>query len=92
MKMDIEKVAKLARLELSEKEKNTLGNQLEQILTYMEQLNRIDTTGVEPTSHAIPIQNAFREDEASPSFLQEEVLGIAPEEEDGHFKVPRIIE
>jgi aspartyl-tRNA(Asn)/glutamyl-tRNA(Gln) amidotransferase subunit C len=92
MKMDIEKVARLARLELSEKEKNTLGNQLEQILTYMEQLNRIDTTGVEPTSHAIPIQNAFREDETRPSFSREEVLGIAPEEEDGHFKVPRIIE
>ncbi len=92
MKMDIEKVAKLARLELSEKEKNTLGNQLEQILTYMEQLNRIDTTGVEPTSHAIPIQNAFREDETTPSFPREEVLGIAPEVEDGHFKVPRIIE
>ena len=92
MKMDIEKVAKLARIELSEKEKNTLGNQLEQILTYMEQLNRIDTTGVEPTSHAIPIQNAFREDETRPSLQREEVLGIAPEEEDGHFKVPRIIE
>jgi aspartyl-tRNA(Asn)/glutamyl-tRNA(Gln) amidotransferase subunit C len=92
MKMDIEKVARLARLELSEKEKNTLGNQLEQILTYMEQLNRIDTTGVEPTSHAIPIQNAFREDETRPSFSREDVLEIAPEEGDGHFKVPRIIE
>ena len=92
MKMDIEKVARLARLELSETEKSTLGNQLEQILTYMEQLNRIDTAGVEPTSHAIPIQNAFREDEAKPSFSREEVLGTAPEEGDGHFKVPRIIE
>ena len=92
MKMDIEKVARLARLELSDEEKNTFGNQLEQILTYMEQLNRIDTTGVEPTSHAIPIQNAFREDEARPSSSREEVLGIAPEEGDGHFKVPRIIE
>ena len=90
--MDIEKVARLARLELSETEKSTLGNQLEQILTYMEQLNRIDTTGVEPTSHAIPIRNAFREDEAKPSFSREEVLGAAPEEGDGHFKVPRIIE
>jgi aspartyl-tRNA(Asn)/glutamyl-tRNA(Gln) amidotransferase subunit C len=58
----------------------------------MEQLNRIDTTGVEPTSHAIPIQNAFREDETKPSFSREEVLEIAPEEEDGHFKVPRIID
>ena len=92
MKMDIEKVSKLARLELSEQEKNTLGNQLEQILAYMEQLNRIDTTGVEPTFHAIPIQNAFREDETTPSFQREEVLGIAPEEGDGHFRVPRIIE
>ena len=92
MKMDIEKVARMARLELLEEEKETFGNQLEQILTYMEQLNRLDTTGVEPTSHAIPIQNAFREDETKSSFPHEEVLGIAPEEEDGHFRVPRIIE
>ncbi len=92
MKMDIEKVARLARLELSEEEKETFGNQLEQILAYMEQLNQLDTQGVEPTSHAIPIYNVFREDEMKPSFPQEEVLGIAPEEEEGHFKVPRIIE
>jgi aspartyl-tRNA(Asn)/glutamyl-tRNA(Gln) amidotransferase subunit C len=92
MKMDIEKVARLARLDLSEEEKATFGNQLEQILTYMEQLNRLDTTGVEPTSHAIPISNVFREDEVRPSLPQEEVLGIAPDQEDGHFKVPRIIE
>jgi len=92
MKMDIEKVARLARLELSEGEMETFGNQLEQILTYMEQLNRLDTTGVEPTSHAIPIYNIFREDEVKPSFLQEKVLAIAPDEEDGHFKVPKIIE
>ena len=92
MKMDIEKVARLARLELSEEEKVTFGDQLEQILTYMEQLNRLDTAGVEPTSHAIPIHNAFREDETRPSFPQEEVLSISPDQEDGHFKVPRIIE
>ena len=92
MKMEIEKVARLARLELSEEEKVTFGNQLEQILAYMEQLNQLDTTGVEPTSHAIPIHNAFRQDEMKSSFRQEEVLGIAPEEESGHFKVPRIIE
>jgi aspartyl-tRNA(Asn)/glutamyl-tRNA(Gln) amidotransferase subunit C len=92
MKMDIEKVARLARLELSEEEKVTFGNQLEQILTHMEQLNRLDTAGVEPTSHAIPIDNVFREDEVKSSFAQEEVLAIAPDEESGHFKVPRIIE
>jgi aspartyl-tRNA(Asn)/glutamyl-tRNA(Gln) amidotransferase subunit C len=92
MKMDIEKVARLARLELSEAEMETFGNQLEQILTYMEQLNRLDTTGVEPTSHAIPIYNIFREDEVKSSLAQEEVLAIAPDEEEGHFKVPKIIE
>jgi len=92
MKMDIEKVARLARLELSEEERETFGNQMEQILTYMEQLNRLDTTGVEPASHAVPIYNVFREDEVKPSIPQGEVLAIAPDEEDGHFKVPRIIE
>ena len=92
MKMDIEKVARLARLELSEEEKMTFGSQLEQILTYMEQLNTLDTAGVEPTSHAIPIYNVFREDEVNPSFPQEEVLAIAPDDGEGHFKVPRIIE
>ena len=92
MKMDIEKVARLARLELSEEERETFGNQMEQILTYMEQLNGLDTSGVEPTSHAIPMQNVFREDGVKSSFQQEEVLAIAPDEEDGHFKVPRIIE
>jgi aspartyl-tRNA(Asn)/glutamyl-tRNA(Gln) amidotransferase subunit C len=92
MKMDIEKVARLARLNLSEEEKETFGNQLEQTLNYMEQLNQLDTTGVEPTSHAIPVHNVFREDEVKPSFPREEVLGLAPDEEVGHFKVPRIIE
>jgi aspartyl-tRNA(Asn)/glutamyl-tRNA(Gln) amidotransferase subunit C len=92
MKMDIEKVARLARLELSGEEKKTFGNQLEQILTYMEQLNRLDTTGVEPTSHAIPMDNVFREDEVKLSFPREEVLGLSPDQENGHFKVPRIIE
>ena len=92
MKVDIEKVAKLARLELSKEEKEIFGNQLEQILTHMEQLNRLDTTGVDPTSHAIPIHNVFREDEVKPSYPQEEVLGVGPEQEVGHVKVPRIIE
>lgn len=92
MKMDIEKVARLARLELSEEEKETFGNQLEQILSHMEQLNRLDTAGVKPTSHAIPIDNVFREDEVKPSSERQEVLGISPEQGDDHFKVPRIIE
>ena len=92
MKMDIDKVAKLARLHLSEEEKKTFEKQLDQILGHMEQLNRLDTQGVEPTSHAIPVYNAFREDHVKPSFPREDVMGIAPAEEDAHFKVPRIIE
>jgi len=92
MKMDIEKVARLARLELSEEEKKIFGNQLEQILAYMEQLNRLDTTGVEPTSHAIPMVNVFMEDEVKRSVPREEILEISPDQGDGHFKVPRIIE
>ena len=92
MRMDIEKVAKLARLELSEEEKEIFGNHLDQILTHMEQLNRLDTTGVEPTFHAISIENVFREDETRASCPQKEVLAIAPDEEGGYFKVPRIIE
>ncbi len=92
MKMDIEKVARLARIELTEDEKKTFGKQLEQILSHMEQLNRLDTTGVEPTSHAIPMVNVFREDEVKQSVLKEEVLGISPDQEEDHFKVPRIIE
>jgi aspartyl-tRNA(Asn)/glutamyl-tRNA(Gln) amidotransferase subunit C len=92
MKMDIEKVARLARIELSEEEKATFGKQLDQILNYMEQLNRLDTAGVESTSHAIPINNVFREDETKPSFSRGEVLEIAPDQEADHFRVPRIIE
>jgi len=92
MKMDIEKVARLARIELSQEEKKIFGDQLEQILNYMEQLNEVDTSGIEPTSHAIALFNVFREDEVRPSFPKDEILDIAPEEEDGHFRVPRIIE
>jgi len=77
MKMDIEKVARLSRLELSEQERETFGNQLEQILTYMEQLNRLDTAGIEPTSHAIPVYNAFREDETNLRFPGRRCWGSA---------------
>ena len=92
MKMDIDKVARLARLDLSQEEKEIFGEQLDQILEHMEVLNRLDTTGVETTSHAIPISNVFREDESRPSFARDDVLTVAPEEEEGYFRVQRIIE
>jgi len=92
MKMDIEKIARLARIELSDEEKKTFGNQLEQILLHMEQLNRLNTSGVESTSHAIPVVNVFREDEVRSSTPREKILNTSPAQEEGHFKVPRIIE
>ncbi len=92
MKMDIEKVARLARIALTEEEKQRFGQQLEQVLAHMDQLNRLETSGVEPTSHAIPMVNVFKEDELKGSFPREEVLRNAPDQEEGYFKVPRIIE
>lgn len=89
---DVEHVANLARLELSEEEKEVFTGQLNAILKYAEQLNKLDTDGVEPTSHAIPLFNVTREDEVRPSLPIEQVLENAPEEEDGHFRVPAVME
>jgi len=87
---DVEHVAKLARLKLSEDEKVTFSKQLDDILKYVEQMNEIDTTGVEPMSHAIPLTNVMREDEVIYTNTKKELMANAPEEEDGFFKVPRI--
>jgi aspartyl-tRNA(Asn)/glutamyl-tRNA(Gln) amidotransferase subunit C len=88
----VEHVAKLARLALSPEEMERLASQLSEILDYVEKLNRLDTSGVEPTSHVIPLSNVFREDRARPSLPQEKALQNAPEAEAGFFQVPRIIE
>ncbi len=95
MKIDrkeVEYVAHLARLELKPKEAEEFTGQLDQILGYFDKLNLLDTSGVEPTSHAIPITNAFREDEVKESCDQDTALENAPSEEGGFFKVPKIIE
>lgn len=89
---DVEHVANLARLELSEEEKAVFTEQLNAILKYAEQLNKLDTDGVEPTSHAIPLFNVTRDDEVRPSLPIEQVMANAPEEEDGQFRVPAIME
>jgi len=91
-KQEVEHVAKLARLELSEQEKEQLTDQLSNILTYVETLNSIDTKGVEPTSHVLDIKNVMRDDVAKPSLTQEQALANAPDKAAGHFKVPKIIE
>ncbi|MEI7028294.1 Asp-tRNA(Asn)/Glu-tRNA(Gln) amidotransferase subunit GatC [Paenibacillus sp. y28] len=89
---DVEKVAALARLDLTAEEKQTFTEQLNAILKYAEQLNELDTDGVEPTSHAMPMANVMREDEVRPSLPLEKVLLNAPDEEDGQFKVPAVLE
>ena len=91
-KQKVEHVAKLARLELSEQEKEMFANQLSNILTYVEKLNELDATGVEPTSHVLDISNVMRDDVASESLTQERALANAPEKAAGHYKVPKIIE
>jgi aspartyl-tRNA(Asn)/glutamyl-tRNA(Gln) amidotransferase subunit C len=89
---DVEHVAKLARLELNDTEKQQFTEQLNAILKYAEQLTELDTEGVEPTSHAMPLVNVMREDETKPSLPLEKVLLNAPDEEDGQFKVPAVLE
>jgi aspartyl-tRNA(Asn)/glutamyl-tRNA(Gln) amidotransferase subunit C len=89
---DVEHVAELARLELTAVEKEQCVTQLNNILTYIQKLNELDTTGVEPTSHVIPMANVFRDDEVQPSLERELALQNAPQESHFFFKVPRIIE
>lgn len=91
-KEEVEHVARLARLELTEEEKERMRAQLDSILQYMEKLNELDTAAVEPTSHAIPMVNVMREDELRPCLPQEEALANAPDRQDVFFRVPRIIE
>ena len=89
---DVEHVARLARLELSEEEKAQFTVQLNAILKYAEKLNELDTESIEPTSHVIPLMNVMREDEPRPSWPVEDVLKNAPDEEDGQFKVPAVLD
>jgi len=88
----VEHVANLARLRFDEEEKKRLAEQLGSILEYIDQLNKLDTTNVEPTSHAIPVKNVARKDVVKPSFTQDEALANAPSPVDGLFEVPKIIE
>ncbi|MFC5468601.1 Asp-tRNA(Asn)/Glu-tRNA(Gln) amidotransferase subunit GatC [Cohnella suwonensis] len=89
---DVEHVANLARLELSESEKEQFSGQLNAILKYAEKLNGLDMEGIEPTSHVLPLANVMREDAVKLSWPIEKVLLNAPEEENGQFKVPAVLE
>jgi aspartyl-tRNA(Asn)/glutamyl-tRNA(Gln) amidotransferase subunit C len=88
---DVEHVAMLARLAITEDEKELFTEQLNVILEYVDQLNALDTENIVPTSHVIPMQNVMREDEVTPSLPQSEILKNAPEKQDQYFKVPKIV-
>jgi aspartyl-tRNA(Asn)/glutamyl-tRNA(Gln) amidotransferase subunit C len=91
-KQEVEHVAKLARLEITEGEKNTLSKQLSSILTYIGELKSWDTTGVEPTATVLEQTNVLREDRARPSLPVEQAIRNAPDSAGGYFRVPRILE
>ncbi len=88
---DVKKVALLSRLELTEDEIDTQIGPLNDLLKQFEALQQLDVTGVEPTSHSIPVVNVLREDVVKPSLTRDEVLANAPESREGCFVVPRVI-
>lgn len=88
----VDHVARLARLDLTDDERERMRAELAQILEHAERIQALDLDGVPPTSHSVSIRNAMRPDEVTPSLAPSEVLANAPEVEDGRIKVPRIIE
>jgi aspartyl-tRNA(Asn)/glutamyl-tRNA(Gln) amidotransferase subunit C len=89
---DVKYVAHLARLQLTPDEEKKLGAQLGGILGYIEKLNQLDVTHVEPTAHAVPLVNVTRPDEVRPSLPHDEALRNAPAQANGLFIVPKIVE
>ena len=92
LEIDIEHVARLARLELTDQEKERLREQLGVILENAAKVSEVATDDVPPTAYAIPRSNVLRPDEITPSLTTEEVLANAPEAESDRFKVPRVVE
>ena len=88
---DVEHIAKLAKLEFTDAEKEKFTHQMNQILEYMDQLNSLDMSNVEPLSHVIELSNVFRADEVKPGVSTEDALKNAPEKNDQFFKVPKVI-
>ncbi len=88
----VDRVARLARLELSDEERQRFTRQLGSILEYCATLSELNTDGVEPTSHVLTLTNVFRDDAAGTPLSRDAVLAAAPDHEDGFFKVPPVIE
>jgi len=90
--MDIEHIALLARLKLTESEKELFSRQVGSIIEYIDQLNELDTNDVEPTAHILSIKNILREDKLSLSIPQDKAMLNAPEKDGSFYRVPKIIE
>ena len=90
--IDVAYVARLARLHLTPDETARFQGQLEQIIGYVRQIETLDITGIEPTSHAVSVTNIARPDVAREGLAHESVMANAPESIDGHFRVPRIVD
>lgn len=90
--MDVEHIALLARLSLTEEERERFGSQLSSILSYVGKLNEIDTSGIEPASHVLEMKNIMREDELRSSLPVEDALMNAPDRSGNFYRVPKIIE
>ena len=88
---DVAHVAKLARLDVTEEEVELFAEQLGAVLDHAADVAALDTAGVPPTAHPLPLKNVLRADEPRPSVDRDEVLSQAPDAEDGRFKVPRIL-
>jgi aspartyl-tRNA(Asn)/glutamyl-tRNA(Gln) amidotransferase subunit C len=88
---DIEKVALLARLQLTEAELETMTGELAQIVGYVDQLATVDTEGIEPMAHAVPVTNVFRDDTVTPSLPREEALANAPNRDERGYLVPAVL-
>ncbi len=90
--MQIEHIVMLARLELTEEEKKLFSKQIASIIEYIDKLNELDTTNVDPTAHVLPMKNVFRDDELKPSLPKDKALQNAPNRTNDFYRVPKIIE
>ena len=88
----IEQIANLSRIKLTDDEKDIFREQLTDILGYIEKLNELDTDDVQPMAHATSIKNVFREDQQKSSFPRQEILELSPSSANGFFKVPKVLE
>ena len=91
-KETVKQVASLARLHIPDEQLDAFTKDLEGIVQYVDQLSKVDVSGVKPTSHVLELENVYREDEIKLSLTQEEAMSFAVEKHNGSFKVPKVIE